>query len=224
MNWLSAWTANCQVDSKAGGRTARRSAHDETDATGRAGTTQGTGRTDRVCAGRAPMSGQHAAVRKRALALRAENVATPGERARNPGTKRAVGMTDEHGRHKDILVLYPWGPTAPVLRPGRAGQRPGGRPTARRPFPADRAALGPSGGRAARRRVHRSSARGGAQRPPPPNSRAQALARARAWALASAQAQHRTSRPPPWVARSFWDLRGAPSCGIPQQPFKSGDS
>ncbi|CAK0811162.1 unnamed protein product, partial [Prorocentrum cordatum] len=52
------------------------------------------------------MSGQHAAVRKRALALRAENVATPGERARNPGTKRAVGMTDEHGRHKDILVLY----------------------------------------------------------------------------------------------------------------------
>ncbi|CAK0898361.1 unnamed protein product, partial [Prorocentrum cordatum] len=131
---------------------------------------RGTGRTDRVCAGRAPMSGQHAAVRKRALALRAENVATPGERARNPGTKRAVGMTDEHGRHKDILVLYvlpggarptrtfthlvPWGPTAPVLRPGRAGQRPGGRPTARRPFPADRAALGPSGGRAARRRVH----------------------------------------------------------------------
>ncbi|CAK0898346.1 unnamed protein product, partial [Prorocentrum cordatum] len=100
------------------------------------------------------MSGQHAAVRKRALALRAENVATPGERA------------------------------------SRAGQRPGGRPTARRPFPADRAALGPSGGRAARRRVHRSSARGGAQRPPPPNSRAQALARARAWALASAQAQH----------------------------------
>ncbi|CAK0898355.1 unnamed protein product, partial [Prorocentrum cordatum] len=64
------------------------------------------------------MSGQHAAVRKRALALRAENVATPGERA------------------------------------SRAGQRPGGRPTARRPFPADRAALGPSGGRAARRRVH----------------------------------------------------------------------
>ncbi|CAK0898354.1 unnamed protein product, partial [Prorocentrum cordatum] len=94
---------------------------------------RGTGRTDRVCAGRAPMSGQHAAVRKRALALRAENVATPGERARNP---------------------EPWGPTAPVLRPGRAGQRPGGRPTARRPFPADRAALGPSGGRAARRRVH----------------------------------------------------------------------
>ncbi|CAK0898360.1 unnamed protein product, partial [Prorocentrum cordatum] len=83
---------------------------------------RGTGRTDRVCAGRAPMSGQHAAVRKRALALRAENVATPGERA--------------------------------ILRPGRAGQRPGGRPTARRPFPADRAALGPSGGRAARRRVH----------------------------------------------------------------------
>ncbi|CAK0898349.1 unnamed protein product, partial [Prorocentrum cordatum] len=41
-----------------------------------------------------------------------------------------------------------------LLRPGRAGQRPGGRPTARRPFPADRAALGPSGGRAARRRVH----------------------------------------------------------------------
>ncbi|CAK0898357.1 unnamed protein product, partial [Prorocentrum cordatum] len=79
---------------------------------------RGTGRTDRVCAGRAPMSGQHAAVRKRALALRAENVATPGERA------------------------------------SRAGQRPGGRPTARRPFPADRAALGPSGGRAARRRVH----------------------------------------------------------------------
>ncbi|CAK0898347.1 unnamed protein product, partial [Prorocentrum cordatum] len=82
------------------------------------------------------MSGQHAAVRKRALALRAENVATPGERARNPGTKRAVGMKRA------------------ILRPGRAGQRPGGRPTARRPFPADRAALGPSGGRAARRRVH----------------------------------------------------------------------
>ncbi|CAK0898362.1 unnamed protein product, partial [Prorocentrum cordatum] len=108
------------------------------------------------------MSGQHAAVRKRALALRAENVATPGERARNPGTKRAVGMTDEHGRHKDILVLYltfgagtsRFPQQSCLLRPGRAGQRPGGRPTARRPFPADRAALGPSGGRAARRRVH----------------------------------------------------------------------
>ncbi|CAK0898343.1 unnamed protein product, partial [Prorocentrum cordatum] len=73
---------------------------------------RGTGRTDRVCAGRAPMSGQHAAVRKRALALRAENVATPGERA-GRGRGRAAGPR----RGAPFLrTERPWAPAAAVPR------------------------------------------------------------------------------------------------------------
>ncbi|CAK0811164.1 unnamed protein product, partial [Prorocentrum cordatum] len=76
------------------------------------------------------MSGQHAAVRKRALALRAENVATPGERARNPGTNpgaRRRQSSGQAGRGRGraagprrgapfLRTERPWAPAAAVPR------------------------------------------------------------------------------------------------------------
>ncbi|CAK0811166.1 unnamed protein product, partial [Prorocentrum cordatum] len=63
---------------------------------------RGTGRTDRVCAGRAPMSGQHAAVRKRALALRAGR-----GRGRAAGPRRGAPF---------LRTERPWAPAAAVPR------------------------------------------------------------------------------------------------------------
>ncbi|CAK0811165.1 unnamed protein product, partial [Prorocentrum cordatum] len=76
------------------------------------------------------MSGQHAAVRKRALALRAENVATPGERA-GRGRGRAAGPR----RGAPFLrTERPWAPAAAVPRAaGSTAPLRGGAPNARLP-------------------------------------------------------------------------------------------